>query len=36
MYFDASKAVGELGLPQTPIEDALARAIAWFRAEGYA
>ena len=35
MYFDATKAVGELGLPQTPIEDALARAIAWFRAEGY-
>jgi dihydroflavonol-4-reductase len=35
MYFDASKAVGELGLPQTPIEDALARAVAWFRAEGY-
>jgi dihydroflavonol-4-reductase len=35
MYFDASKAVSELGLPQTSIEDALARAIAWFRAEGY-
>lgn len=35
MYFDTSKAVRELGLPQTPIEDALARAIAWFRAEGY-
>jgi dihydroflavonol-4-reductase len=35
MYFDASKAVCELGLPQTPIEDALARAIAWFRNEGY-
>ncbi len=36
MYFDASKAVRELGLPQSPIEDALARAVAWFRAEGYA
>jgi dihydroflavonol-4-reductase len=35
MYFDASKAVRELGLPQSPVEDALARAIAWFRAEGY-
>ncbi|HEY7347215.1 MAG TPA: hopanoid-associated sugar epimerase [Ktedonobacterales bacterium] len=35
MYFDASKAVRELGLPQTPVEDALARAVAWFRAEGY-
>jgi dihydroflavonol-4-reductase len=36
MYFNADKAVSALGLPQTPIEDALARAIAWFRAEGYA
>lgn len=35
MYFDASKAVRELGLPQTSVEDALARAVAWFRAEGY-
>jgi dihydroflavonol-4-reductase len=36
MYFDASKAVRELGLPQTPIENALDRAVAWFRAKGYA
>ncbi len=35
MYFDASKAVRELGLPQTPVEDALSRAIAWFQANGY-
>jgi dihydroflavonol-4-reductase len=35
MYFDASKAVQELGLPQSPVEDALARAIAWFRAQEY-
>jgi dihydroflavonol-4-reductase len=35
MYFDASKAVRELGLPQTSIEEALERAIAWFRAQGY-
>ncbi len=35
MYFDASKAVRELGLPQSPVDDALARAIAWFRAQGY-
>jgi dihydroflavonol-4-reductase len=35
MYFDASKAVDELGLPQSPIEDALGQAIAWFRAENY-
>jgi dihydroflavonol-4-reductase len=36
MYFDASKAVRELGLPQGPVEDALARAAAWFRENGYA
>ncbi len=36
MYFNASKAVDELGLPQSPVEDALGRAIAWFRTEGYA
>ncbi|HXK08431.1 MAG TPA: hopanoid-associated sugar epimerase [Vicinamibacteria bacterium] len=36
MYFDASKAVRELALPQSPVEEALARAIAWFRDNGYA
>lgn len=36
MYFDAGKAVRELGLPQSPIEPALERAVAWFRAHGYA
>jgi dihydroflavonol-4-reductase len=35
MYFDASKAVRELGLPQSPIEAAAARAVAWFRDNGY-
>jgi dihydroflavonol-4-reductase len=35
MYFDAGKAVRELGLPQTPVEQALERAVAWFRQEGY-
>ncbi len=35
MYYDASKAVRELGLPQTPVEDALTRAVAWFRENGY-
>jgi dihydroflavonol-4-reductase len=35
MYFDASKAVRELGFPQSPVEDALARAVAWFRGNGY-
>jgi dihydroflavonol-4-reductase len=35
MSFDASKAVRELGLPQSPIEPALARAVAWYRERGY-
>lgn len=35
MYFDASKAVRELGLPQSPVREALARAVEWFRANGY-
>lgn len=35
MFFDASKAVRELGLPQSPIEGALARAVTWFREGGY-
>ncbi|MGH9367209.1 MAG: hopanoid-associated sugar epimerase, partial [Thermoanaerobaculia bacterium] len=36
MFFDAGKAVRELGMPQTPVEEALARAVAWFREKGYA
>lgn len=36
MFFDASKAVRELGLPQSPVEDALRRAVEWFRENGYA
>jgi dihydroflavonol-4-reductase len=36
MFFDSGKAVRELGLPQTPVEDALGRAVAWFRENGYA
>jgi dihydroflavonol-4-reductase len=35
MFFDAGKAVRELGLPQTPVEEPLARAVAWFREKGY-
>lgn len=35
MFFDAGKAVRELGLPQTPVEEPLARAVAWFRDRGY-
>lgn len=35
MYFEAGKAVRELGFPQSSIAAALARAIAWFQAHGY-
>lgn len=35
MYFDARRAVQELGLPQTPVEEALRRAVDWFRENGY-
>lgn len=31
MYFDASKAVRELGLPQNPIENALEEAVRWYK-----
>ena len=31
MYFDPSKAVRELGMPQTPIEEGLEEAVDWFR-----
>jgi dihydroflavonol-4-reductase len=35
MFFDGSRAVRELGLPQTPVEEPLARAVEWFRRQGY-
>lgn len=35
MYFDSSRAVNELGLPQTPVRDALERAVEWFRGHNY-
>lgn len=35
MFFDSTKAVRELGLPQTPVEAALQRAVEWFRNNGY-
>lgn len=35
MYFDPSKAVRELGMPQSPVEAALAKAVAWFSENGY-
>jgi dihydroflavonol-4-reductase len=35
-YVDPSKAIEELGLPQTPIETAITDAVKWFRENGYA
>jgi len=32
---DATTAVRELALPQTPIEEAIRRALHWFRCYGY-
>lgn len=36
MFFNPSKAVRELGIPQTPPRQALADAVEWFRANRYA
>ena len=35
MYVSSEKAIYELGLPQTPVEQALAEAVAWFENHGY-
>jgi len=35
MFFDSQKAIRELGLPQTPVEEALREAVEWFRQHGY-
>lgn len=35
MYFDSGRAVRELGLTQTPVSEALERAVEWFRVNGY-
>ena len=35
MFFDAGRAVSELGLPQSPVDEALLRAVRWFRENGY-
>ncbi|HEX4949131.1 MAG TPA: hopanoid-associated sugar epimerase [Blastocatellia bacterium] len=35
MYYDSSKAVRELGLPQSPIEGAIEKAVRWFEANDY-
>jgi dihydroflavonol-4-reductase len=36
MHYDCSKAIRELGLPQTPPEVALEKAVKWFREHGCA
>lgn len=36
MYYDSSKAVRDLGLPQSPIRGALRTAVEWFRDHRYA
>jgi dihydroflavonol-4-reductase len=36
MFFDPSKAVRELGFPQSPIEPAFERAVSWFIDHDYA
>jgi dihydroflavonol-4-reductase len=35
MFFDAGKAVTELGLPQTPVYAALQKAVQWYTDNGY-
>lgn len=35
MTYDSSKAVKELGLPQTPLRLAVEEAVQWFREQGY-
>jgi dihydroflavonol-4-reductase len=35
MWFDPTKAIQELGLPQTSPEQALVDAVSWFQANGY-
>jgi dihydroflavonol-4-reductase len=35
IYFDSSKAVRELGLPQTPFRETVERTYQWYRAHGY-
>ncbi len=36
MFYTAEKAVSELGLPQSPVTNALADAVTWFQQHGYA
>ena len=34
-YFDCTRAIKELSLPQTPVEIALQKAVRWFKENGY-
>jgi dihydroflavonol-4-reductase len=34
-WYDCSKAINELGLPQTPIEQTIRKALNWFEENGY-
>lgn len=34
LYYDSSKAVNELGLPQTPLENAIHTAVNYYRENG--
>ncbi|PZC47473.1 MAG: dihydroflavonol-4-reductase [Chloroflexi bacterium] len=34
-YVDSSKAINELGLPQTSVEEAFKKAVAWFASHGH-
>ncbi|HEV2474543.1 MAG TPA: hopanoid-associated sugar epimerase, partial [Chthonomonadales bacterium] len=36
MFFDSARAVKELDMPQSSVDDALRNAVDWFRANGYA
>ena len=35
MYVSSAKAVNQLGLPQSPVENALEKAVRWFTDYGY-
>jgi dihydroflavonol-4-reductase len=35
MWFNPSKAINELGMPQTPVREAFEDAVGWFRENGY-
>ncbi len=35
MFFTPAKAIRELGIPQTPVREALAKAVRWFSQHGY-